>query len=78
MNQKFHYNRKHYSQFLRRDNYALLRLYKSYNISANKALKRKVDQQYMEFFRVLERIERLAYKLNLPENWKIHNVFIIA
>ena len=68
MNQKFHYNRKHYPQFLRRDDYALLRLYKGYDIPANKALKRKVDQQYMRSFRVLERIGRLAYKLNLPEN----------
>ena len=78
MNQKFHYDRKHHPQFLRRDDYALLRLHKGYDIPANKALKRKIGQQYVRPFRVLERIDRLAYKLNLPEDWRIHNVFIIA
>ena len=32
----------------------------------------------MRFFYILERIKRLAYKLNLSENWRIYNVFIIA
>ena len=29
-------------------------------------------------FRVLERIGRLAYRLNIPEDWKIYDIFTIA
>lgn len=78
MHQKFHYDRKYHPQFLRRDDYALLRLHKSYNIPANQALRRKIGQQYVGPFRVLERSGRLAYKLDLPEDRRIHNVFTIA
>ena len=42
MHQKFHYDRKYHPQFLRRDDYALLRLHKDYDIPVNQVLGRKV------------------------------------
>ena len=32
----------------------------------------------MGLFRVLERIRRLAYRLDIPKDWKIYDIFTIA
>ena len=61
MNVKFHYDKKHQSLFIKSKNYVLIRLHKSYNISF--VINKKIDQQYVEFFRVIEKIERLFYRL---------------
>ena len=76
MNMKFHYDRRHTPMFLAPGDWALLRLHRGYNIPS--ATNRKLDQQYAGPFKVLERIGRLAYRLKIPDHWKIHNVFTIA
>ncbi len=78
MNQKFHYDRAHHPQFLRKGDFALLRLHKGYDIPATKTIGKKLSQQYVGPFRVLERIGRLAYRLEVPDDWVLHPVFTIA
>jgi hypothetical protein len=76
MNMKFHYDRRHTAMFLAPGDWALLRLHRGYNIPS--ATNRKLDQQYAGPFKVLEKIGRLAYRLQIPDHWRIHDVFSIA
>jgi hypothetical protein len=76
MNMKFHYDRRHTAMFLAPSDWALLRLHYGYNILS--ATNRKLDQQYAGPFKVLEKISRLAYRLQIPDHWKIHDVFSVA
>ena len=78
INNKFHYDRAHHPQYLRAGDWALLRLHRGYDIPANRRTGRKVGQQFVGPFQVLERIGRLAYRLAIPNNWKIHPVFTVA
>lgn len=51
------------------------------NIIANKLLPAKLKQRFVGKFRVLERVSRLAYRLELPPAWiqkKIHPVISVA
>ena len=76
INMKFHYDRRYTAMFLATGDWALLRLHRGYNIPS--ATNRKLDQQYAGPFKVLEKVGRLAYRLKIPDHWKIHNVFSIA
>jgi hypothetical protein len=76
MNMKFHYDRRHTTMFLAPGDWALLRLHKCYRIPS--ATSHKLDQQYIRPFKVLEKVGRLAYCLELPAHWRIHDVFSIA
>ena len=78
MSAKFHYDRRHQPQFFRQGDFVLLRLHKGYNIPANKLTGRKYGQQYVGPFEVLERVGKLAYRLDIPEHWKLHPVFTVA
>ena len=61
--------------FFQFDDYALLRLHHEYSISF---VKRKLDQQYVELFKIIKKIERLVYQLDISRHWKVHSVFTIA
>jgi hypothetical protein len=76
MNAKLAYDRKHKALFMKVGDYALLRLHKGYRIPS--APNKKLSQQYAGCFKIIERIGRLAYRLDIPDHWKIHNVFSIA
>jgi hypothetical protein len=39
---------------------------------------KKISTQYVESFKVVQRIERLAYRLAISEDWKIHSIFSVA
>ena len=39
---------------------------------------KKQGQRYTGPFEITERVGRLAYRLNLPAHWRIHNVINIA
>ena len=73
---KFHYDKKHQLIYLDVDDWALLRLHKDYNISFAKS--KKLDQQYVDSFQIKKKIDRLAYRSDILEHWKIHLVFTIA
>ena len=76
MNAKFHYDKKHQSLFMKKDDYAFIKLHKNYNISF--VTSRKYDQQYVDSFRIIEKIDRFAYRLNISKNWRIHFVFSVT
>ena len=39
---------------------------------------RKLEAKFFRPFRVLYPVRKQAYKLELPKNWKIHNVFHVS
>ena len=76
MNAKFHYDRKHEFMFMKQKDVTLIKLHKSYNIFS--ITNKKYDQQFVEFFTIIEKIDRLIYRLNIFSNWFIHFVFSVA
>ena len=77
MKAKRHYDRKHTAMFLKVGDYAHLRLHRGYILPAIKK-NPKLMQQFAGPFRVVRRVGRLAYELDIPPVWKIHPVFTIA
>ena len=75
---KFRYNRRHLSLFMRINDWILLRLYKKYNISVIAQINKKISNQYVESFRIIERIDRLIYHFVVFEHWRIHSVFTMT
>ena len=73
-----HYDREHHPQYLREGDFAVLRLYNGYDILATKITGQKYRQQVVRPFRVLERVGRLAYRLDLLDYQNLHLVFTIA
>ena len=41
-------------------------------------LSRKLADKFVGPFRVLERVGEVSFKLELPTNWRIHNVFHVS
>lgn len=56
----------------------MLKLYKEYSIFFPIEVTKKLTKQYIGPFQIEERISHLAYKLKVPNNWKIHLVFSVA
>ncbi len=75
---KIHYDRRHSSFFLKVNEWAMLRLHHEYFISDSKNMIKKISTQYVESFKVVQRIKRFAYRLAISEDWKIHSIFSIA
>jgi transposase InsO family protein len=75
---KIHYDRRHSSLFLKMNEWVLLRLHHEYFISESKDIIKKIFTQYVRLFKIVQRIERLIYRLNVSSNWKIHSVFIVT
>ena len=78
MNYKRHYNRRHNSLFFKENDWTLLKLHHEYNISSFIEIINKLTQQFVESFKMLIKIERLAYKLNMSDHWKVHSVFFVT
>lgn len=77
MSHKHHYDRSHQPLFLKVVEYALLRLHKGYSIPSTLGVTKKFTQQYVGPFKVLEKVGRLAYRLDIPSDWRIHPIFSI-
>jgi hypothetical protein len=75
---KAHYDKRHASLFLKIDEWALLRLHHEYFISSFKNMIKKILIQYIDSFKIIQRIKRLIYRLKISSNWKIHFVFSIV
>jgi hypothetical protein len=78
MQNKAHYDRRHTSFFLKIDEWVLLRFQHEYSISDSKDMTKKISAQYVDSFKILQRIERLIYRLNISFDWKVHSVFFVA
>ena len=72
------YDQKH--QFIQMNvkNWTLIRLHKSYNIFVTAILEKKLSQQYVDSFQIIQRIKNLAYKLKIFDNWRIWSMFTIS
>ena len=73
MNAKFHYDRKHQSLYMKSNDYVLIQFHKKYNIFS--IISKKIDQQYVDSFLIIEKIDNLIYRLILSNNWRINFVF---
>ena len=77
-NQKAHYDRKHQPLFMKVGDWTMLRLHKGYSIPSSAGVTKKLTQQYVGPFRIKERVGRLAYRLEIPNDWRIHPVFSVV
>ena len=75
---KNYYDRKHKNCQLQINDWVLLKLHKKYDISFIAILDKKLFQQYVDFFRILKKVENLTYRLQIFEHWKIHSIISIA
>ena len=73
---KVYYDARHTSILLRSDEKTYLQLNKDYKLLDK--FNSKLSQQQCESFKILERVERLAYRLELSSTWRIHSVVSIA
>ena len=75
---KLYYDKNHALINFNENDWVLLRLHKDYNIFSIVVFDFKFSQQYTEFFRILEKINNLVYKLNISQIWRVHFVFSVA
>ena len=61
INFKFYYDRKHQSINLVVDDWIQIRFHKDYDIFSIAMLNNKFNQQYIVFFRVIKKIDKLIY-----------------
>ena len=73
---KDYYDARHLPKFFSVGDYVNLRLHRSYKVPG--VLSKKLGPQLVGPFKVVERIGKLAYKLELPATMRIHNVISIA
>lgn len=78
MSMKKYYDAKHKPIFFAPGDFVYLKLGDSYDIAANERLAPKVAQRYVGRFKVLERIGKLAYRLDFPTWWQRHPVVSVA
>lgn len=74
---KDQYNNKHKSMFFNVSNFVALRLHRGYNVTGIKG-NTKILQQFAGPFKILKRIGKLAYRVELPPGIKIHPVISVA
>ena len=73
---KIYYDVRHTSLLLNLDDRAYLKLNHEYQLSSKS--NRKIFSQRCDLFLVKRRVDRLAYELELSNNWNIHLVVSIA
>ena len=78
MKYKHHYDKRHTSLFMKEDDWTLIKVHKNYSISSTLDITKKLSQQYVDSFQMINRIDRLAYKLDIFNDWKIHAVFFVT
>ena len=75
MRMKAYYDSRHQARFFDVNDLVNLRLNRGYQIPSGL---KKIGPQLVGPFKVIERIGRLAYRLELPGNMRIHNAISIA
>ncbi len=67
-NHKEHYNRSHKPLFMKVGDWDMLKLHKGYSIPSSVGVTKKLTQQYVGPFQIVERVGRPAYRLELPSD----------
>lgn len=75
MKMKEYYDTHHQPIFFNVGDLVKLRLHRGYEVPG---VSKKIGQQFVGPFKVLERIGRLAYRIQLPSNMRIHDVVSVA
>ncbi|KAI1000757.1 hypothetical protein K3495_g7440 [Podosphaera aphanis] len=79
MYMKKNYDKKHTPMFFEVGQYVMLRLHRGYKVPGLENRNTKIEQQFAGPFKVLRKIGRLAYRLELPTSTKsIHPVINVA
>ena len=73
---KENYDKKHTPRFFKTGDMVNIRLHRGYKLPS--LVSRKYAPLFTGPFRVVKRIGRLAYKLDIPTDWKIHPVISVA
>ena len=73
---KEYYNDKHKVKFFKISNMINLQLHWEYTVLSIQ--NKKIKQQFIDSFKIIERIKCLIYRLNLSPHWCIHNIISIA
>lgn len=76
MKMKYAFNLKHKAVFFKEGDIVYLRLQKVYSIPAEP--NQKLGRQRARSFKVIERIGKLVYKLEVSGHWRVHNVISVA
>ena len=74
---KRNYDQGHKPMFFNPGEFVLLRLHRGYNLPGLKQ-NHKLQQQFAGPYQVLERVGRLAYRIQLPPTLRIHPVVSVA
>ena len=75
---KHYYDQKHKSIQFSKKSWALFRLHQKYSIFFIKKLEKFFFEQFVKFFKILQRIKNFVYRLEISNHWRIHFVFIIV
>ncbi|KAI0994007.1 hypothetical protein K3495_g14176 [Podosphaera aphanis] len=76
---KHYYDKRHKPIFFKPGQYVSLRLHRGYQVPGLKNRNSKIEQQFAGPFKILERIGRLAYRLELPQSMRrVHPVISVA
>lgn len=76
VNMKFQYDKKHKPLNLKKGDWVMLRLHHGYRVQGH--LNRKLDMQRSSPVRVIGKVGKNAYKLDLPGHMRIHNVVSVS
>ena len=76
MQAKHYYNVNQQPHFFDVSDKVLLQLHQGYKLPG--IVNKKIEQQFVELFKVIKQIGQLTYQLELSAMWKIHNVILIA
>ena len=72
---KLQFNKKHTPLALKVGQKAFIKLHSGYNVEG---ISKKLGQQRVGPFKITKRMGQLAYKLDIPETWRIHPVILVT
>lgn len=77
---KHYYDQSHKPQYFEIGEFVRLCLHRGYKVpqTVMQGLNRKLQRQYTGPFCIIGRVGQLAYRIELPPTWRIHNVVSIA
>jgi len=77
MQMKYYYDERHQPLYFQPGDMVNLCLHQGYTL-LSLFTNKKLKQQFADLIKVLNWVERLAYRLNVPPTWQIHNVISVV